>query len=58
MRAWSLRVGLPKGVRPLAMHLWTKGWEGSMLEDDRRKERALSSEVRCCWKKEKISSLV
>ena len=30
MRAWSLRVGLPKGVRPRAMALCRRGWSGEM----------------------------
>ena len=58
IRAWSLKVGEPKGVSPSLMQACTKGCSTSILEEDRRKERAFSSEVRCYWKKAKISSFV
>ena len=45
--AWSDRVGEPKGTIPMATHRCTNGCCGSMCEECRRKERALTSLFRC-----------
>ena len=58
IKAWSLNVGEPKGFKPTLMQACTKGCYTSIFDDDRRKERAFNSEVRCSWKKAKISSFV
>ncbi len=43
IRAWSLSVGLPKGVRPKATAACTKGWSTAMRLLFRRKLRAFTS---------------
>lgn len=58
MRAWSLRVGLPKGVRPRAMALCRRGWSGEMWEEERRRLRGLRVLWQPCWRWWRISWLV
>ena len=41
IRAWSLRVGEPKGFIPSSKHLFTRGWSSGMEEDESLNERAL-----------------
>ena len=47
IKAWSERVGEPKGILPMATARFTNGWSASMCEELRRKERALASLLMC-----------
>ena len=47
IKAWSLNVGEPNGFKPSLMQACTKGCSTSIFDEDRRKERAFKSEVRC-----------
>ena len=58
MRAWSERVGEPKGVMPSPMHRLTIGWESGVDDDDNLKERAFTSQLTCRCMMSKTSSLV
>ena len=55
IRAWSLKVGDPKGTRPNAMACLMIGWFGAMRDDDKRNERAVASLLICCFISSKIS---
>ena len=47
IRAWSLRVGEPKGVRPCAIAARTSGCVGEIREECKRVERGATSQLTC-----------